>query len=122
MGGCWSRVYRTRNRPDWRRAQATDRNAQYVLLSDLGHVDDIMASQPGAFERLLMSYFANGEADASGCVEAPLSLRPLIGLSTIARLLVAAGGLAIGALAAWLIRIGLRVWRGRPHSSGHRPA
>jgi len=96
-------------------------NAQYVVIANLGHVDDILSSQPLAFERLLTSYFDTGNADASGYTEAPLSFRPLIGLPTLARLLVGAGGLMIGALVVVLIRVGLRRSRARAQAPGSRP-
>ncbi|HRE28141.1 MAG TPA: alpha/beta fold hydrolase [Anaerolineales bacterium] len=86
-------------------------NAQYVLLKELGHVDDIMAGQPAAFERLATSYYATGVADASGYVDTPLSFRPMIGLSGIARLILGIAGLAIGALVALGARAGWRRWR-----------
>ena len=96
------------------------RNAQYVLLQDLGHVDDIMASQPVAFERLAASYYATGVADASGYVDRPLSFRPLVGFPGLAKLLLGAGGLAVGALAALAIRAGLRWWRTRLRKPAQR--
>jgi pimeloyl-ACP methyl ester carboxylesterase len=42
------------------------RRAQFVLLADLGHVGDVMNRQPAAFERLVISYYDTGQADASG--------------------------------------------------------
>ncbi len=65
--------------------------AQMVLLPELGHVTDVMATfQPQAFERLVTRYYNSGEADSSLYVYQPLPFEPGMRLTVTARLLLAA--------------------------------
>jgi pimeloyl-ACP methyl ester carboxylesterase len=65
-------------------------NAQLVLLPELSHIGDVMTLQPKAFERLVTSYYDTGVADASLYAYQPLTFKPSLSLTTIARLLVTA--------------------------------
>jgi pimeloyl-ACP methyl ester carboxylesterase len=65
-------------------------NAQYVLLPEFSHVSDVETLQPKAFERLITSYYASGRADASLFVYQPLSIKPRMSLTAMAKILVAA--------------------------------
>lgn len=87
--------------------------AQMVLLPEFGHITDVMTTlQPAAFERLVTSYYDTGVADASRYVYQPLSFKPGVGLTVVARLLVAAMLLLPG-----LLSLG-GVWlAGQPHSA-----
>lgn len=65
--------------------------AQMILLPEFGHTADVMATlQPEAFARLVTSYYDTGVADDSLYVYQPLSFKPGISMTVIARLLVAA--------------------------------
>ena len=66
------------------------RSAQYVLLPEFSHVDDVRNLQPAAFERLVTSYYDTGVADDSLFELQPLSFEPSISLVTMAKLGVAA--------------------------------
>jgi hypothetical protein len=63
--------------------------AQMVLLPEFSHVSDVVNLQPAAFERLVTSYYDTGAADDSLYVYQPLSFKPRISLTVVARLLVA---------------------------------
>ena len=71
-------------------AQPYFRRAQTVLLPEYSHTGDVMALQPEAFERLITSYYANGVADASLFVYQALPFQPILSLTVVAKLLVAA--------------------------------
>ncbi len=64
--------------------------AQIVLLPEFSHTNDVYTLQPEAFERLITSYYDTGVADSSLFVYQPVSFKPSIGPSTMAKLLVAA--------------------------------
>jgi hypothetical protein len=64
--------------------------AQRVLLPEFSHVGDEYTLQQGAFERLITSYYDTGVADNSLYRYQPLSFRPGMSPTMIARLLVAA--------------------------------
>jgi len=64
--------------------------AQMVLLPEFSHVEDVYKLQPKAFERLITSYYDTGVADDSLYVYQPLSFRPSMSATLIAKLLVAA--------------------------------
>ena len=64
--------------------------AQMVLLPEFSHVGDEYTLQTDAFERLITSYYDTGVGDASLYVYQPLSFKPSMSLTVIARLLVAA--------------------------------
>jgi hypothetical protein len=85
------------------------RRAQFVLLADLGHVGDVMNRQPAAFERLVISYYDTGQADASGYrPERPAFGQPSMSLPFLTK--AALGGLVgLPLLAA----LGVVWWRRR---------
>lgn len=64
--------------------------AQMVTLPEFSHVGDVTHQQPEAFERLITTYYDTGVADDSLYVYQPLSFKPDLSLTTVARLLVAA--------------------------------
>lgn len=64
--------------------------AQTVLLPEFSHITDVMTTlQPEAFERLITSYYDTGVADAWLYVYQPVSFEPGMGLSIVAKVLVA---------------------------------
>jgi len=65
-------------------------NAQMVLLPEFSHTGDVFTLQPEAFERLITSYYDTGVADDSLYVYQPLSFKPSMSLTVVAKLLVAA--------------------------------
>jgi pimeloyl-ACP methyl ester carboxylesterase len=64
--------------------------AQIVLLPEFSHVEDEYTFQQEAFERLITSYYDTGVADDSLYVYQPLSFKPGLSMTVVARLLVAA--------------------------------
>lgn len=62
--------------------------AQAVLLPEFGHIADVMTLQPDAFERLITSYYNSGVGDDSLFVYQPLSFKPSISLTVVAKVLV----------------------------------
>jgi pimeloyl-ACP methyl ester carboxylesterase len=70
-------------RPYWHKAQM-------VLLPEFSHVGDEYTLQPKAWERLITSYYDTGVADSTLYVYQPLSFKPAISMTVVARLLVAA--------------------------------
>jgi uncharacterized membrane-anchored protein len=50
----------------------------------------VVTLQPAAFECLVTSYYDTGVADSSGFVYQPLSFKPGIGLTVMAKVMVAA--------------------------------
>jgi pimeloyl-ACP methyl ester carboxylesterase len=70
-------------RPYWHKAQM-------VLLPEFSHVGDEYSLQQAAFERLITSYYDTGVADSSLYVYEPLSFKPAMSMTVLAKLLVAA--------------------------------
>jgi len=64
--------------------------ARVVLLPEFSHTEDVMTLQPEAFERLVTSYYDTGVADDSLYVYEPLSFKPGMRATMMAKLLVAA--------------------------------
>jgi hypothetical protein len=40
-------------------------NGNQVILSEMGHVNDVMSIQPEAYENLITTFFETGEVDES---------------------------------------------------------
>lgn len=78
-------------------------NGTQVILSEMGHVNDVMSLQPEAIERLLTSFYDSGEADDSLFVYEPMDFNvgggfPLLaklGLGVMLVLIVVALGLTL---------------------------
>ncbi len=70
-------------RPYWHKAQM-------VLLPEMSHCSDVTGLQPAAWERLLSSYYDTGVADSSLYVYQPVSFKPGMSMTILAKLLVAA--------------------------------
>ena len=81
-----------------------------VILSQMGHTGDFWEVNRQAAERLLVSFFDTGNADASGFSEVPMDFRVTLGLAGIAKLLLATGLLALVA-APFAVRRLIRLWR-----------
>ena len=65
------------------------KNGQWVTLAEMGHVNDFWTVNPSAADHLLTSFYTSGAADASLFVYQPMSFKPAMGLTLIAKLLVA---------------------------------
>ena len=87
--------------------------AQMVLLPEFSHVDDEYTLQPEAFERLITSYYDTGVADDSLYVYQPLSFKPSMSLTVIAKLLVAAMVLLPALLILGVVLVVRRIRRRR---------
>jgi hypothetical protein len=78
-------------------------NGTQVILSEMGHVNDVMSLQPEANERLLTRFFDSGEADDSLFVYEPMDFQVGRGFPQLAKIGVGA------ALALIVVVIGV-VW------------
>jgi pimeloyl-ACP methyl ester carboxylesterase len=65
-------------------------NAQTVLLPEFSHVGDVINLQPEATARLITSYYDSGIADASLFEYQPISFKPGMSTTTMAKLFVGA--------------------------------
>ena len=88
--------------------------AQTVLLPEFGHVDDVYTLQPEAFERLITSYYDTGVADASHFVYQPVTFRPKMSATVIAKLVVGAIILLPVLLILGVVVLARRVRQHRP--------
>lgn len=87
--------------------------AQVFTLPEFSHTGDVMNLQPEAFERLITSYYDTGVADGSLYAYQPLSFKPSMSTTMMARLLVAAM-IVLPALVIWgVVSIVRRVRRSR---------
>jgi len=86
--------------------------AQIVLLPEYSHAGDLMDLQPAAFERMITSYYDTGVADDSLYVYQPLSFKPKLTFTVIAKLLIAAT-IILPALVIWGAVIAVRRVRRR---------
>ncbi len=62
-------------------------NGRQVVLKEMGHVDDLMNLQRGAFSRLLVRFYADGTVDDSGFVYDPMNFDPPVSLPLLAKVL-----------------------------------
>ena len=86
-------------------------NGRQVIVSEAGHAGDIITLQPEALKRLVTSFYDTGVADDSLFVYQPVSFRPKMSVTVVAKLLVAAM-VVLPALVIWgvvaVLRRGLR--------------
>ncbi|MCP4428376.1 MAG: alpha/beta hydrolase [Chloroflexi bacterium] len=78
-------------------------NGKQVILSEMGHVSDVMTLQPEAIERLLTSFYDSDEADDSLFTYEPMDFQVKLGFPQIAKL-------ALGVVSALLLAIGGAIW------------
>ncbi|UCF97318.1 MAG: alpha/beta fold hydrolase [Spirochaetaceae bacterium] len=64
-------------------------NGRQVILSEMGHVGDVMTRQPEAIERLLVQYYDTGEVDDSLFVYEAMDFHVKLGYPALAKILVA---------------------------------
>jgi pimeloyl-ACP methyl ester carboxylesterase len=88
-------------------------NVQMVLLPEFSHIADVMKLQPDAFERLVTSYYDTGVADSSLYVYQPLSFKPGMSLTMVARILVVAMVLLPALIILSAVSVARRVRRRR---------
>ncbi|NKB71460.1 MAG: alpha/beta fold hydrolase [Candidatus Latescibacteria bacterium] len=82
-------------------------NGRHVVLSEAGHLQDLLAFQPEARDHLVGGFLADGTVDASRYTHEPVDFEVGFSLGLIAKLCVAAVGvgvLVIAAIAFWIIR------------------
>ncbi len=80
-------------------------NGTQVILSEMGHVNDVMSLQPEAIARLLTSFYDSGEADDSLFVYEPMDFQVGWGFPQFAKIGLGIATLIVVALAGamWLI-------------------
>jgi pimeloyl-ACP methyl ester carboxylesterase len=83
-------------------------NGQQIILSEYGHISDILRHQPEALERLLTSFYDTGTADDSRYIYQPMDFRVGFGYPEQAKLAVGAIVLVIAILV-----VVVRVWLNR---------
>ena len=79
------------------------KNGKQVILSEMGHVNDVMTLQPEATERLLSLFFATGEVDDSLFIYEPMDFHVKLGFPAIAKTL-----LGITTIGLSIILLGIR--------------
>ncbi|MBT3313298.1 MAG: alpha/beta fold hydrolase [Anaerolineae bacterium] len=62
------------------------RNGKQVILSEMGHTNDVMTRQPEAIERLLTYFFDTGEVDDSLFTYEPITFEVKAGFPAIAKI------------------------------------
>jgi len=88
-------------------------NGRQVIVSEFGHGGDLVILQPEALKRLLTSFYDTGVADDSLFVYQPLSFKPKMSMTVVAKLLVAAM-VVLPALVIWgVVSVVRRVRRRR---------
>lgn len=97
-------------------------NAQMVLLPEFSHVGDEYTLQQGAFERLITSYYDTGVGDASLYVYQPLSFKPAMSLTLMAKLLAGAMILLPALLVLGMVLVVRRIRRRRGNRTAGSPA
>jgi len=84
-------------------------NGRQIVLSNMGHVDDLTGAQPKAFARLATSFFDRGEVDVSKFTGQAMTSRVRWGFPVVAKALVAGGAIlafaAFGILALMLRKL-----------------
>ena len=92
-------------------------NAQTVLLPEFSHTGDVTGLQPEALERLITSYYDTGLADASLFVYQPVSFKPKISTTLIAKLMLIAMVMFPPLLVTVLVMVVRRLRRQRMNRS-----
>ena len=64
-------------------------NGEQVILSEMGHVSDVMTIQLEAIERLLTHYYDTGDVDDSLFVYEPMDFQVNLGYPALAKILIA---------------------------------
>ncbi|MBN1397457.1 MAG: alpha/beta hydrolase [Bacteroidetes bacterium] len=83
------------------------RNGKQVILSEFGHVNDLLYLRKKSTEKLLASYFNTGIPDTSGIEYVPMDFNVKWGLSSITKTVVVTGiTIAVGLIAGliWILR------------------
>lgn len=78
---------------------------QQVILSDMGHVSDLLNLQPAAIERLLVSFYETGAVDDSLIQHLPMDFEVKLGFPLFAKLALAGVFLIVPAAVAvvWMV-------------------
>ena len=66
----------------------TLRNGTHVILSEFGHVDDVVGFQPRAINHLLVTFFDNGQVDDSQFSYQPMDFQVKLGFPALAKIAV----------------------------------
>lgn len=80
-------------------------NGQMVILSDMGHTQDFWSANPAAADRLLVSFYASGQADDSGFTYLPMDFKVSLGFPTLAKILLGTGLLLLIILGLGLAKL-----------------
>lgn len=78
-------------------------NGKQVILSEMGHVKDVISLQPEAYERLLTTFYETGEVDDTQFVYAPMDFHVKWGFPVLAKV-------ALGSILALLLAIVSGIW------------
>lgn len=94
--------------------------AQILRLPEFSHVGDVYTLQPQAFQRLITTYYDTGVADDSLYVYQPLSFKPGISLTVLAKLMMAAIVLLPALLILGIVLVMRRIRSRRRLAASHR--
>ena len=78
-------------------------NGKQVILSEMGHVNDVRFLQPEAYEHLITTFFETGEVDDTQFVYAPVDFEVKRGFPALAKV-------AFGGIAGLLLAIFSGIW------------
>jgi pimeloyl-ACP methyl ester carboxylesterase len=88
------------------------KNGRLVTLSEMGHVNDFWTIKPSAADRLLTSFFANGNADDTEFGYVPMDFKVSLGFPALAKILMGTGVLLLVSVVLGLLR-SLKTWQRR---------
>jgi pimeloyl-ACP methyl ester carboxylesterase len=84
-------------------------NGEFVVLSNMGHVNDVLSIQPEAFQHMAKTFFLNGTVDSSRFVHQAVDFKPAETFGGTARTMlrwaiaIATGALIAVTVLVWLI-------------------
>ena len=84
------------------------KNGRQVILREFGHVNDVFTLKPEAIERLLVSFFNTGEADASLFTYVPMNFHISLGFPVLAKAMLGVGVLLLTVLLVLVVDLMIR--------------
>jgi pimeloyl-ACP methyl ester carboxylesterase len=86
------------------------KNGKLVTLAEMGHTNDFWSVNPDAADRLLVSFYASGQADDSGFTYLPMDFKVSLGFPALAKILLGTGILLLVLMGLGIARASRR-WR-----------
>jgi pimeloyl-ACP methyl ester carboxylesterase len=86
------------------------RNGKQIILSECGHVGDLIYLRKQSTKRIMASYYNTGIPDTSGVEYVPMNFEVSWGLPSIAKTVLVVGTVVVLSAAAGLIWVATRFW------------